>query len=630
MNVEDHEFAEEEEACIVKDFSVPSEDVISKMGRRDLRASEFVCSIDPITARDLDDALSIEHNHKTGGCRIGVHIADVSYFVPIGSPLDLGAKRRSTSVYFVERVIPMLPRKLSEEYCSLNAGTDKFAFSSIFELDRNGDIISEWYGQSVIRNRCRMAYEDAQRIIDGDLSGDSLVFDETELTPHTKLSREDMVKKVVKSVKELYRMASILRKKRFDNGAISLNRSKIHFKFHDVNNRLAPSGISLAKSGEANWTVEEFMLLANIRTTMKSLQYLPDSCIVRRHCPPEHSKITKFVQTARQHSYVISAGSSLQLNQSLKKYENDKNIDILRLIALYCMSEAEYICSGDEDSLLHYALACEYYSHFTSPIRRYCDIVAHRQLLLALALERVVQEKIASGMSVENAMRTTKLEDVGVDTSNYVDFNGEYVPDAFGGPPPVHKYYLHPNDVAAIAENANLRLRCAKRCSEASLNLFFILYLRGLQKKFQTLSSETGSFKVRVVITKFNATYLNLVAPDIAIECKVLHKSNEQMWVKPNVLQDDNDIFIHWGKPPSHWKSPGPPPKQQTTNKTGKVSSELVPLAEYDGEIEKVGLFSELVATLEVSKRTYGITTLSMIILPPWDRSTVALLPTTL
>ena len=154
-NVKDAPFSEEVLSCVMSSFVIPSAQELAEIGRRDLRTEEFVCTIDPATARDLDDALSV--TKIPGGYRVGVHIADVSHFVPIDTELDREARSRSTSTYFVERVIPMLPHKLCEDYCSLNAGEDKYAFSCLFHMDNNGVVTSEWFGQSVIRNSCRMA-----------------------------------------------------------------------------------------------------------------------------------------------------------------------------------------------------------------------------------------------------------------------------------------------------------------------------------------------------------------------------------------------------------------------------------------------------------------------------------------
>eukprot|EP00658_Telonema_sp_P-2_P018230 TRINITY_DN17153_c0_g2_i2.p1 TRINITY_DN17153_c0_g2~~TRINITY_DN17153_c0_g2_i2.p1 ORF type:complete len:554 (+),score=168.56 TRINITY_DN17153_c0_g2_i2:195-1856(+) len=542
----------------------------------------------------------------------------------------------------------MLPRKLSEDYCSLNAGTDKFAFSSVFEITRGGEGVSEWFGQSVIRNRCRMAYEDAQLIIDGDESGDSLVIDESEIHPSSPYSRDDMVKKVVKSVKMLFELAKTLREKRYAAGALSLNKSKIRFFFEDHNSRLSPSGFGMDSSKEANWTIEEFMLLCNIRTAQKIVQYLPDCGMLRKHDGPQSKKLKAFLQATTEYGYTIEGGSSLQLNRSLQKYADDKNSDALRLMATYCMSLAMYVSSGGDSSatenhgisVRHYALATDVYTHFTSPIRRYPDIVAHRQLLLALELERIVNHKInVEGMSEAKAVRTTGLQDLGIefnedgDVVEYDDGDPDYT-EMIMDAPDVSKFYMQPYEVCAVADNANAKKQAARKCSDASLQLYFCIYLSALRKKLESSALATTNPRsiipyARAIVVKNGADKFSLYAPDIAQDFEVFHNSHmhdTQKWVATNIVEKNGiNFLIQWGFPPGDARAnqpalpPVPQPAAASPTKEGEDGAKKDAPTLAPGEVERAGLFYEFVVELVVNQQN-GLK-LCMQILPPWERN---------
>jgi DIS3-like exonuclease 2 len=564
--VKDADFTEEVLECVMPDFQVPPADELWAMGRRDLREEEFVCTIDPRTARDLDDALSI--TKMPSGYRLGVHIADVSYFVPFDSALDHEARARATSVYLVERVIPMLPHKLCEDYCSLNAGCDKFAFSSVFQFNHKGELQSQWFGQSVIRNRCRMAYEDAQSIIDGDETGGSLKFHESEFV--NGLTRQDLVDRVVNSVKLLFELAGKLREVRFNRGALSLNKAKIKFSFDVKDSLVAPGGFSLERSHEANWVVEEFMLLANIKVAEKIVEFMPQNALLRKHDAPNRKKLNKFVQIATKMGYNISARTSKGLNDSLEKYAGDPNSDALRLMATYCLSLAKYTCSGDEGEdmpISHYALATPCYTHFTSPIRRYCDLVVHRQLLLSLEIEREVNKAKAKGV---------KDCDIHVDPLAL----------AYG------EYFMNPGDVGAIALNSNTRKEAARKASDQSLQLFFCLYLDAISALAKVDPSVQGVQTAKVIVTKVGEEKFSLLAADIAQDNEIFHNSGSQRWITPNIFDKDSLTFqINWGPAPS--------------------GGEEV--------IETAGLFFECVVALRVV--VTNIMKLEMALLPPWERA---------
>ena len=580
-------FTEEVEACVMNEFVIPDPDELQRLRRRDLRDEEFVCTIDPPTARDLDDAISIEAT--SGGYRVGVHIADVSYFVPYGSPLDEEASERATSVYFIERVIPMLPHKLCEDYCSLNAGTDKFAFSGIWHFDRSGKVQSEWFGQSVIRNRCRMTYDDAQRIIDGDLSGNSLQF------KNETASREALVARVVQSVQLMWKLAQILKENRRNRGAIALNKAKLQFTFDTADSKLAPSGFRVERTKEANWLVEEFMLHANFRVAEKVFEFLPDSALLRKHDAPRRSKLQQLGEIARKCGFDIRATSSKALADSLERLSDHPDIDALRTMTTMCMSLAKYVCTGDHDAssedpkqqekdpkaaiaeatsttslcstFRHYALAAYAYCHFTSPIRRYADLVTHRQLLLALDIEREVKR---------NKGRLDALPEE-VDLNNL----------------PHGEFYMDPSDVSRIATHCNEKKELARKAGDASAKLFLCLYLESLRLKSAQDPRVPATVVTTAVVVRVKANGFSLSVSRMGIDCEILHNTKSQLWKDENETEEGGagGFTINWGQDP----------------KNGSVVK------------EKANLFSRFVVTIRVVVK--GYLQVDFLVHPPWDRS---------
>jgi DIS3-like exonuclease 2 len=566
--IKDAPFSPEVEACVMQDFVIPDAAELKAMGRRDLRTEEFVCTIDPATARDLDDALSITKIHD--GYRVGVHIADVSHFVPAGTPLDEEARERATSTYYIERVIPMLPRKLCEDYCSLNAGVDKYAFSGIWNFDYEGNVTDEWFGQSVIRNRCRMAYEDAQLVIEGDESGDTLNF------VNEDAPRDELVRKVIKSVKLLQELALKLRQKRFDRGALSLNKGKLKFVFEDFNSRLAPKGLSQERQRAANFLVEEFMLHANCRVAEKVSQFMPSCALLRKHDPPVKKKLNNFIQAARRFGFEIQAGSSKQLRESLNGYSEHPDSDCLRFMATICMSLAKYV-SADEDKknpVNHFALAAPLYTHFTSPIRRYADLVIHRQLLLALDIEAELKKQGYDGYTpaVDTKVDFTQLQHA--------------------------HYYVHPSDVEQIAGHCNEKKEAAKKAGDASSSLFLCLFIRALAVKSKVEPSLPEKLCVRGVIVRIEEARFTVYMSDVAMTFELHHNSTQQRWKDENKVEEDNTAFVvNWGPHPE----------------SGDVTT------------EKLTLFSEVLVTLDAVVR--GHMELQSTVHPPWERDPKRITP---
>lgn len=386
------EFSHESLSCLPPiPWEVPQEEFQRRTDLRNL----CVFTIDPATATDLDDALSIEHLYG-GISRVGVHIADVSYFVLPDTALDMEAQIRSTSIYMLRSKLPMLPAVLSEEIGSLNPGVDRLAFSIFWDLNSVGDVIDRWIGRTMIRSCCKLSYDFAQDIIGGvnDMRDPSTLVNGCPQL-HGPVEWED----IIRSVKSLHEVSEILKKKRFDDGALQLESSKPVFLF-DENGIPYDSMLSCQK--DSNFLVEEFMLLAN-RTAAEILsRAFPDSALLRRHPEPNMRKLKEFEAFCYKHGLELDTSSSGQFHLSLERIreklkDDSVLIDILISYAAKPMQLASYFCSGNlKDNVTdwgHYALAVPVYTHFTSPLRRYPDIVVHRTLAAAIEAEELYLER---------------------------------------------------------------------------------------------------------------------------------------------------------------------------------------------------------------------------------------------
>ncbi|MDR0763899.1 MAG: VacB/RNase II family 3'-5' exoribonuclease [Bacteroidales bacterium] len=309
--------------------------------RQDFRGV-FTCTIDPVDSKDFDDALSVK---ALGGGRyeIGVHIADVSHFVKVGSAIDAEAYKRATSVYLPDRVIPMLPEHLSNRICSLMPDTDRLTFSVIFTMNENAEIEKYFICKSVIHSQRRFTYNEVQRII--------------ERNKPTGISEENIL--------TLNRLAAIIRKKRFKSGAFNFHSREVRFK---LDKKGAPIETYLEDSNESHWLVEEFMLLANKKVTEYAGKRL---FIYRIHDEPDKEKLAMFF------TFVKTLGfRGKSLNTVFNEVRGRAEEPMLEAIALRSMAKAAY----STNNIGHYGLAFENYTHFTSPIRRYPDIMVHRLL----------------------------------------------------------------------------------------------------------------------------------------------------------------------------------------------------------------------------------------------------------
>lgn len=335
------------------DRSINNEEVAKRWDMRDI----CTFTIDPKDAKDFDDALSIQ-KLENGLWQIGVHIADVSHYVKPGTILDDEAYKRATSVYLVDRVVPMLPEVLSNDVCSLRPNEDKFTFSAVFELDEDAKIHKQWFGRTVIHSDRRFSYEEAQERIEtqeGDLTTEILQLD---------------------------KLAKILRAERIRNGAITFDRSEVRFNL-DENSK--PIGVYFKVSKDSNHLIEEFMLLANKKVSEfislnKRNEPTGNTFIYRIHDDPDPAKLTALRDFVGTFGYKMDLANTQTVAQSLNRLLSDVKgkgeENMIETLAMRSMSKAVY----STNPIGHYGLGFEYYSHFTSPIRRYPDLIAHRLL----------------------------------------------------------------------------------------------------------------------------------------------------------------------------------------------------------------------------------------------------------
>ncbi len=385
------------------DTSIKAEEIKKRRDMRDV----LTFTIDPKDAKDFDDALSFQ-TLENGNYEIGIHIADVSHYLKEDTILDDEAYERATSVYLVDRVVPMLPEVLSNNACSLRPNEEKYTFSAIFELDKKTNVVNQWYGRTVINSNERFAYEEAQHIIEtgnGSIPEDISIRD-TEY----KVNGE-----VVEATLTMNSLAKIMRSKRMDEGAISFDKVEVRFNLNQENE---PVSVYFKEAKDANKLIEEFMLLANRKVAEFIGKQKPKKTFVYRiHDDPNEDKLIALNGIVSRFGHKLDfkdkKSISASLNKLLEDVKGKKEQNLVDTLAIRSMSKAVYTVNN----IGHYGLAFDYYSHFTSPIRRYPDVMVHRLLQHYLdggasAKEEVFEEKCKHSSEMEGLASSAERDSI--------------------------------------------------------------------------------------------------------------------------------------------------------------------------------------------------------------------------
>jgi ribonuclease R len=376
--------AEVEDACKEIDRSISDKEVAK---RKDVRPV-LTFTIDPDDAKDFDDAISFE-TLKNGNHLIGVHIADVTHYVTPGSTIENEAQNRATSVYLVDRVIPMLPETLSNELCSLRPHKDKFTFSAMFEMDSKANVISTWIGKTVIHSDHRFTYDDVQKILESNTGKYS-----DELTTVNSL-------------------AKILRAQRMEHGAIAFEKSEVKFRLDD---KKKPIDVFFKVQKDAHKLIEEFMLLANKAIAIKVGKKQSESdkvktFVYRIHDQPDPIKLKELGRFVSRFEYKVDFGTpqkiAASINEMLQQVKGRPEQNIVEMLTIRTMAKAEY----SPNNIGHFGLSFPFYSHFTSPIRRYPDMMAHRMLYSYLEGGKSVAEEPIDRLCKHSGIMERKAAD---------------------------------------------------------------------------------------------------------------------------------------------------------------------------------------------------------------------------
>ena len=375
-----------------KEVETESEAISTKItasdikGRRDMR-KVLTFTIDPFDAKDFDDAISFQIL-PNGNFEIGVHIADVSHYVKPNTALDKEANERGTSVYLVGKVIPMLPEKLSNNLCSLRPKEDKLTFSAIFEMDKNANVLSEWFGRTIIHSDRRFTYEEVWEIIQAK-TGDH-----------------------ADEILRLNELAYILRNQRFKNGAINFESAEVKFNLDETGK---PIGVYIKERNDAHKLIEDFMLLANRKVAefiaKKGSKKSPLTFVYRSHDAPKEEVLEGFAKFAARFGYKIQTKNHAEISKSMNSLMSDvegkKEQNVLTQLAIRSMAKAIYTTKKTS----HYGLAFDYYTHFTSPIRRYPDVMAHRLLQHYLDGQKSVDAEVYEKMCLHASQMEKRAAD---------------------------------------------------------------------------------------------------------------------------------------------------------------------------------------------------------------------------
>jgi len=378
--------------------------------RRDVR-NVTTFTIDPVDAKDFDDALSLQ-KLENGNWEVGVHIADVTHYVVPNSIIEDEAQKRATSVYLVDRVVPMLPERLSNGVCSLRPNEDKLCFSAIFELDEKAQVKKEWFGKTVIHSNRRFAYEEAQEIIEnksGELSDELLKLNE---------------------------LAISLREQRFKKGSIAFDRVEIKF---NIDEKGKPLSVYFKEAKDSNKLIEEFMLLANKRVAEKIGKTGPNKTVktfvYRIHDKPDPDKLVSFNTFIHRFGYGIQLTTpnaiANSINNLLNNVKGKKEQNVVETLAIRAMAKAEY----STRNIGHYGLGFEHYTHFTSPIRRYPDMMVHRLLEKYLEGGRSANEQKYESLCRHSSDMETKAANAERSSVKYkqVEFMQDHIGKIYPG-----------------------------------------------------------------------------------------------------------------------------------------------------------------------------------------------------